>query len=111
MGGPGASSEPTGSRRIVVGVDRSLGARVALEHAARRVGPGGRLIVANVVPSLSDAISRAVSELDGERRAAAREFLDALAGDAGVDTEVKVVDGAPAERLAELARENDAEEI
>src|SRR3954470_4720117 len=83
MSMPDLAGGPSASRHVVVGVDRSLGARVALEHAARRVGPGGRLIVANVVPSLSDAISRAVSELDGERRAAAREFLDALAADAG----------------------------
>jgi len=67
-------------RRIVVGVDRSSVARVALEHAARRVGAGGRVIVAHVVTPLSDAMSRAVSGLEEERDAAARELVDRLAG-------------------------------
>src|SRR6478735_3137421 len=59
-------------RRIVVGVDRSSVARVALEHAARRVGAGGRVIVAHVVTPLSDAMSRAVSGLEEERDAGGR---------------------------------------
>ncbi len=98
-------------RRILVGVDRSRGARVAVEHAARRAGRRGCVIVAHVMPPLSDAISRAVSELDDERRAAGQQLVDRLAADSGVDTETRVVDGAPAERLAELAREADAGEI
>lgn len=105
------ANDDSPSRRILVGVDRSLSARVALEHAARRTGVSGCLIVAHVTPPLSDAISRAVSELDDERHAAARELVDRLAGDAGVETQARVVDGAPAESLAELAREADAEEI
>ena len=96
---------------MLVGVDRSLGARVALEHAARRAGKRGYVIVAHVMTPLSDAISRAVSALEDERHAAGRQLVDRLAADAGVDTETRIVDGAPAERLAELARETDAEEI
>jgi nucleotide-binding universal stress UspA family protein len=99
------------SRRVVVGVDSSLGARVALEHAARRAGANGCLIVAQVLPPLTDAISRAVAEFDDERRASARQLVDRLAADAGISTETSVLDGPPAERLAELARENDADEI
>jgi len=34
---------------VVVGVDGSPNARLAVEHAARRVGPEGELIVAHVV--------------------------------------------------------------
>jgi len=98
-------------RRVVVGVDRSLSARVALEHAARRVGDGGQLIVAHVMPPLSDAISRAVAGLDDERRAEAQALVERLAADAGVATETWVLDGPPAERLAQLAREKGAEEI
>jgi nucleotide-binding universal stress UspA family protein len=106
-----SSSSDTGGRRVLVGVDRSLGARVAVEHAARRIGAGGTLIVANVVPALSDALSRAVTEGDDERRAVAQELVERLAGDAGVATETRVVDGRPAEALADLARETGAEEI
>jgi nucleotide-binding universal stress UspA family protein len=106
-----AEEQASDARRIVVGVDRSLGARIALEHAARRAGANGCLIVAHVMSPLSDAISRAVTELDDARRAAGQELVDRLAGDLRVDTETHVVDGPPAARLAELARESDAEEI
>jgi nucleotide-binding universal stress UspA family protein len=99
------------SRRVLVGVDRSLSGRVALEHAARRTGASGCLIVAHVMPPLADAISRAVSELAAERHAAGRQLVERLAGDAGIETQTTVMDGAPAESLAELARETDAEEI
>ncbi|HET6549089.1 MAG TPA: universal stress protein [Solirubrobacter sp.] len=106
-----SSSSESGGRRVVVGVDRSLSARLALEHAARRIGAGGTLIVASAVPPLTDAISRAVNDLEHERRAATQELVERLAGDAGVNTEARVVDGAPAEALAELARETEADEI
>lgn len=98
-------------RRIVVGVDRSLGARIALEHAARRAGTNGCLIVAHVVAPLADALSRIIVELDADRHAGAQELVDRLAGDVACDTETAVVHGAPPERLAELARERGAEEI
>src|SRR5690349_4273742 len=98
-------------RRIIVGVDGSLSARLALEHAARRAGPAGHLIVAQALPPLTDAISRAMSDLDDERRASARELVERLAGDVDVPTEPVVVVGPPAPRLAELADEKDAEEI
>jgi nucleotide-binding universal stress UspA family protein len=98
-------------RHVVVGVDRSLGAHIALEHAARRVGPDGHLLLAHVMTPLSDAIGRTIDGLDEERRAAAQELVDRLAGDVAVDTETRVLEGAAAERLAELARESHADEI
>jgi nucleotide-binding universal stress UspA family protein len=96
---------------MVVGVDRSLSARIALEHAAHRAGPDGRLIVATVVTPLADAFGRAVSELRDDRRQAAQELVDRLAADVAVDTETRVLDGNPAERLAQLARESGADEM
>lgn len=99
------------SRRVLIGVDSSLGARVALAHAARRTGAGGCLIVAHAITPLSDALTRAVSELDDERHAAARDLVERLAADTGVDTQTRVVAGAPAESLAELGRETEADEI
>ncbi len=98
-------------RTIVVGVDRSRGARIALEHAARRAGPDGRLLVATVVTPLSDAFGRAVSGLREERREAGQELVDRLAADVAVDTETHVLEGTAAERLAQLARESGADEI
>ncbi len=106
-----AAPDESPRRRVVVGVDRSLSARVALEHAARRTGAGGHLIVAGVVPPLADTLSRAIGGLDDERHAAARAVVERLAGDVAVDTETRVLDGVPAERLVELARETDADEI
>ena len=52
-----------------------------------------------------------LAELNDERRAAGRRLVDRLAGDAGVDTDTRIVDGTPAEALAELAWETDADEI
>jgi nucleotide-binding universal stress UspA family protein len=60
---------------------------------------------------LAEAISRAVSELDDDRHTDGQELVDRLSGDIRIDTEAMVVDGAPAERLAELARERNADEI
>lgn len=105
------SAEHHPGRRIVVGVDRSLSAHIALEHAAHRAGPDGHLLLAHVMSPLSDAIARTIGELDEERRAAGQELVDRLAGDVAVDTETRVLDGTPAERLAELAREIHADEI
>jgi nucleotide-binding universal stress UspA family protein len=99
------------SRRVLVGVDSSLSARVALEHAARRAGPSGRLLVAHVTAPLTDTMLSAVSELEAERRAAALQLVDRLVGDAGCEADGTVVDGTPAERLADLARKHDADEI
>jgi len=104
------ATEPNG-RVVVVGVDRSLSARVALDHAARRIGTGGRLVVATAVTPLADALQRALPGFDDERREHARELVARLAADAGVETETAVVEGSPAEALAELARERDADEI
>ena len=98
-------------RTIVVGVDRSLSARIALEHAAHRAGPDGRLIVATVLTPLADAFGRALSELRDDRRQAAHDLVDRLAADVAVDTETRVLDGNPAESLAQLARESGADEI
>jgi nucleotide-binding universal stress UspA family protein len=96
-------------RTIVVGVDHSHSARIALEHAARRAGPDGRLLIATVV--VTDAFGRAVSELRGARRAAAQQLVDRLAADVAVDTDTRVLHGVPAQRLAELASESGADEI
>jgi nucleotide-binding universal stress UspA family protein len=99
------------SRRIVVAVDSSQGARLALELAVRRVGPNGHLIVAHAVSPVPDAILTGVTGLDAERAAIARELVDSLASTVATDTETVVLAGHAARQLAELARERDAEEI
>jgi nucleotide-binding universal stress UspA family protein len=109
---PVYSATTDGSRRtIVVGVDRSRGARIALEQAARRAGPDGRLLVATVLTPLPDAFGRAVTAMRDDRREAAQQLVDRLVAELAVGTETRVLEGNPAERLAQLARESDADEI
>lgn len=106
----GAAQAPS-PRRIVVGVDGSLNSRIALEHAARRAGPDGQLIVANAVSVLPEAVNRALSGLNEAHRDIARQLAEQQSALAGIDATAEVRDGRPAEALVELARENDADEI
>lgn len=99
------------SRRAVVGVDSSLSARVALEHAAHRVGASGHVLVTHVVSPLASAISGQVSDLNDERRTIAQELVERLAGDLAVESEPIVLEGFPPERLAALAEDREADEI
>jgi nucleotide-binding universal stress UspA family protein len=104
-------SDDTPSRRVVVGVDSSLSARVALEHAVRRVGASGSLLVTHVVSPLTNAISSAMKELDDERHAVATELVDRLTDGLSVESDPIVLDGFAPERLAALADEREADEI
>lgn len=97
-------------RRIVVAVDSSRNARLALEHATRRAGPGGQLIVAHVMRSVPDAVAKAML-IGDEYRNIARQLVNQLVGAYAKGAEPVVLEGSAAERIAELARERDAEEI
>jgi nucleotide-binding universal stress UspA family protein len=101
----------TGARSIVVGVDRSLGAHLAIEHAAGRLAADGRLIVAHVMTPQPAVATSALADFAPHRRAIALELVDRLAGRVDVDADTVVLDGSPAERLAALARDHDADEI
>jgi nucleotide-binding universal stress UspA family protein len=106
----GAVHDPL-SRRILVGVDGSLNSRIALEHAARRAGPRGQLIVANAVSVLPEAVNRALAGLNDVHRDIARQLAEQQSAVAGIDATAEVRDGRPAEVLAELARQSSADEI
>jgi nucleotide-binding universal stress UspA family protein len=97
-------------RRIVVAVDNSLSSRLALEHATRRAGPDGQLIVAHVMSSVPDALAKAMAIGDA-RRDIAHQLVDQLVGAYASGAEPVVLEGPPAERLAALAREREADEI
>lgn len=97
-------------RRIVVAVDSSRNARLALEHASRRAGADGELIVAHVMRAVPDAVAKAMLVGD-EYRALAHQLVNQMVGAYANGAEPVVLEGPPAERLAELARERDAEEI
>jgi nucleotide-binding universal stress UspA family protein len=99
--------------RIVVGTDGSTRAEVAVRHAvglASRIGAALDVVVVISAPRPTAAIGAAgAAALDASMRER-REFAEraasaaaAMAGGAGVDVTTHVVEGAPAERLAELA--------
>lgn len=98
------------SRRIVVAVDNSRNARLALEHAARRVGSDGELIVAHVVTSVPEALASFLLVVD-ERRMLADQLVNQLVGAYTDGAEPVVLEGPTATRIAELAREREADEI
>lgn len=97
-------------RHIVVAVDSSRNARLALEHATRRAGPDGELIVAHVIRAVPDAVAKAML-IGDEERTMADQLVNQMVGAYAQGAEPVVLEGPPAERLAELARERDAEEI
>lgn len=109
---------------IVCGVDGSAEARAALDVAARLASRLGlRLVLAHVaefahVPDAATApldglVPRAaVAAFDDAQEEAAERLLAQTAVEAGLaDAERRVAAGHPAERLAELADEEDAELI
>jgi nucleotide-binding universal stress UspA family protein len=75
------------SRRILVAVDSSLNARLALEHARRRAGAGGELIVAHVARSVPEPIAKVLA-----------------VGDAQLDLGRQLVDGPARAALSYAAR-------
>ena len=100
-----------GARSIVVGVDWSSGAQLAIDHAARRLAAGGRLIIAHVMTPQPMVATNVLAEFTPQRHASALELVERLAGRVDVDADTVVLDGLPAERLALLARHHDADEI
>jgi nucleotide-binding universal stress UspA family protein len=97
-------------RRIVVAVDNSRNARLALEHATRRAGPDGQLIVAHVMRAVPDAVAK-VMLIGDEYRDIAHQLVNQMVGAYAQGAEPVVLEGSAAERIAELARDRDAEEI
>jgi nucleotide-binding universal stress UspA family protein len=117
---PNTQSAAAGTRSALVGVDESLSARLALEHAAQRVRPAGRLLVAHVVPLHAttvpmlvpaDPLEISLEKLERERREIARELVERLAGDTACPTEARVLEGPVPETLARVAREDDVDEL
>ena len=98
----------------VVGYDGSEIAGAALQCAARRAGPAGRILVAHAVSVPSQFLGTAYH---GGALEHARQRADRVQSEAehalpdGVAGETRVVEGPPARALVELAQEVDAREI
>ena len=97
-------------RRIVVAVDSSANARLALEHAVRRAGPGGELIVAHVVKTLPETLAK-VLVVGDEHREIARQLVNQFVGAYAPGADPVVLEGPVAQSVAEFARERGADEI
>lgn len=98
------------TRRVVVAVDNSHNARLALEHATRRAAPDGELIVAHVVREVPETVAKMLSMPD-VRWDLGEQLVNQLVGAYAEGADRVVLEGNVAERIAELARERDADEI
>jgi nucleotide-binding universal stress UspA family protein len=102
--------------RIVIATDGSAGAREALETGlslARESGAVATLVYVRAKPLsfLGDPIyERSLSSELAQARAALGEAT-ALAEQAGVEFETAILEGKPAERVAEIAQLRDADLI
>lgn len=97
----------------LVGFDGSDTAKAALAYAARRLAPGGRLLVAHAIAVPTSFIDTAYYEQSHvrarDRGEAAMSEVEALV--AGVPVELHVVEGPPARALVELAGRAAVDEI
>jgi nucleotide-binding universal stress UspA family protein len=102
---------------IVCGVDGSVESRVALRVAAQMSGQRGlRLVVAHVsqaaVVTPAYGVGIAVERPGPDELRAAGAFLEQIAREEGLgDAALRPLHGIPAERLADLADEEEAELI
>lgn len=97
----------------LVGYDGSETARDALAYAARRVGPGGRLVVAHAVTTPTPFIDtqyydQALRRARERGEECMRDVADLVGG---VATELQVAEGPPARTLVRLARDTGSDEI
>jgi nucleotide-binding universal stress UspA family protein len=103
-------------KRIVIATDGSAGAGEALEAGlslARESGAVATLVYVRAKPHsiLGDPLyQRSLSSELAQARAALGEAA-ALAEEAGVEFETEILEGDPAERVAEVARLRDADLI
>jgi nucleotide-binding universal stress UspA family protein len=94
-------------RRVkVVGYDGSANGRLVVEGAARRVGPGGRLIIVHVLERAGADLAERYDEICQQMLSE----LDPAILD-GIDFELRVVDGRAAATLIDVAVHTNAEAI
>ena len=106
------SDSPSPRRVKVVGYDGSANGPNVVEGAARRVGPGDRLIIVHAVQPGTGQRDPA-SRQDDVCHQIYHQLLDELDADVlkGIDYELRVVDGPVAPALIELALETQASAI
>jgi nucleotide-binding universal stress UspA family protein len=102
---------------IVVGYDGSEPSRAAVQYAAERVGPDGKLVVVHATGAML-GLARGTGEMlvTPESTSHGQAVLDELmleAGPALIDTDYRLVlvPGDPAKALVETAKAHEADEI
>src|SRR5262245_1522794 len=116
--GQGGDDGMTNERRcIVVGYDGSPSARAAVAHAARRAGPGGKVVAVHAFDPPPDWLGHPFYQrmLD-EHRSRGEDLLAGLTPDRlpelnEVEVETELIAGTPAEALVDVARTHEADEI
>jgi nucleotide-binding universal stress UspA family protein len=100
-------------RSVVCGVDASAESHVAVRVAAQLSARLGlRLVVAHVAEAAVDGTPAVLEPEEVEELRACEILLEHVARDEGlVDAELLLVEGEPAEQLARLADDEDAELI
>lgn len=101
--------------RFVVGYDGSPSSLAAVREAARRAGPGGKLVIVHAYDPPSEALGWPLYESAARDAAiAARQFVGRLRGLPeleGVEWTTEVVEGPAAEVIVAAARNHAADEI
>lgn len=103
-------------KRIVIATDGSTGAHEALEAGlslAHDTGAVATLVYVRPAPHaiLGDPLYQRALSADLAQARAAMADAEALADEAGVEHESEILEGGPAERVAELAHARDADLI
>lgn len=99
--------------RILTGVDFSDGSANAARWACRFLAPGGQATLCHVVPSglpdFLESMADLLTAREGTAEDEARERLEDLAHALSCDVSTQVLRGRPADRLARLAADVDAD--
>jgi nucleotide-binding universal stress UspA family protein len=105
-----AAATASAGWRVVVGHDGSASAAAVLEHAARRVGPEGYLVVVHALPLGALAAEAHTGRTYARIVGAVLRSIEAALPD-GVSYETRIVSGSPSRALVDSARRCEADEI
>jgi nucleotide-binding universal stress UspA family protein len=106
-----------GSRCVIVGYDGSAAARAAVEWAARRAAPDGRVVAVHAFGPPPDwlghpSYQRMLDEHRGRGEALLAELTaDRIEALARVELELELIAGDPAEAISRIAETHAADEI
>jgi nucleotide-binding universal stress UspA family protein len=113
-GGPYGEKHPSGKPVVVVGYDGSKGSRKAVQYAADRAGPDGRVVVVHAAgPGHSWFGAPSYQRERSDYRSVGESLLAEVSELApkGVKLETSLIEAPTPKALIEAARTNDAAEV